>query len=116
MTSPANIIVQIQHLLGSVSADEAQGHVERLGREIEAKQAEERQWVALLGLKNQQSDGAESTNGNHTSQDTLPLRRAVLVIFKERAEGSTLVIGDRGMSFNVAAGGVRARRTCPGFI
>jgi hypothetical protein len=94
MTSPATIIDQIEHLLGSVSANEAQGHIERLEREIEAKQAERRQWVALLGLKNQQLDGAESTNGNHASQDTLPLRRAVLVIFKERVEGSTLVIGD----------------------
>lgn len=94
MNSPASIIDQIEHLLGSVSAKEAQGHIERLEREIEAKRAEQGQWAALLGLKNQQLDGTESANGNHTTQDTLPLRRAVLVIFEERAEGSTLVIGD----------------------
>jgi hypothetical protein len=92
MSPTPNIFDQVQQLLGDVSSSTAEAEIERLGREVEEKRAEIQKWYALLGLKQQLGDAG--SNGHQGSQDTLPLRRAVRIIFEERAEGSTLAVAD----------------------
>jgi hypothetical protein len=101
ITLNPGIFDQVQQLLGSASAEEAEAHVARLEDEIQAKKAEQQKWWALLGLKQQLGEAERSTNGPSefagypaAACRCVPLRRAVRVIFEERTEGSTVVLAD----------------------
>jgi hypothetical protein len=84
----SDIFTQVQQLLGSVSAEEAQAHIERLMREIHERQEEQQRWYSLLALKSQLGEAPAPP----TIPDVPPLRPAIKLVFRDHGVGTVIAL------------------------
>jgi hypothetical protein len=90
MAISGNIFDQVQQLLGSVSASEAEARIAQLAVEIQDKQAEQQKWYSLLALKQQLGVANTAASG---SQDNKPtLRQAITISLEARAFGDVVAL------------------------
>ena len=84
MTQPAEIMRQIESILGSITLEEAEAEKRRLESELHQTQAEIEKLSALIQLKRQVAAGANGTGGGGIPT----LRQAVIAGMNEWQPGS----------------------------